>query len=495
MRHEHEHFAQIAGEHRNMRSAMSESEARALLGRIFALRLPHSWSSLDLKRFPVANYIIFRDALENTFEASREKLRVAKAFLRAHDIDPLFMMDEEGGRVTQVSDFLPPAPSPRAISKTLLPEETGPLYTYTAKAIASLGIDMNLAPCLDVNTEPMNPIIASRSFGKTPKPVSLYGLTAFLSSRPHVALVGKHFPGHGMTTIDSHLALPVVNTSHAEMESTHLTPFIDACGVGIDGLMIGHCTYAALQSDKLPASVSKQIVNDLLRVKLGYRRLVVTDSLDMDAITASVAPDRASLLACEAGCDILLYTRYSQRFEKAFEALTKAMLHGRVSRSHVEGSLARRRAVLRRLKKRRTTPSVKEREGYLALRERVLRGAMSVTDPRKLLPIAPGRLNLVSTRPEIRARLRSRTEVVTEACSPSDQGGATLLLWLMEPLKLTYPLECLKNLVAQSGTSVIVTTYKPLIDLLPGCDISVLAYDSSPCTQNRILGRLFGRNR
>jgi hypothetical protein len=138
---------------------LNKSDAKLLVGRILACRLPADIGRLDLDRFPVANYIVFKDALGATFEASIAQIRAAKAALKARGLEPLFMMDEEGGRVTQVSDFFPPAPSSAAVARILKPGAARDLYAHMSEALAHLGIDVNLAPCVDVNTEPMNPII------------------------------------------------------------------------------------------------------------------------------------------------------------------------------------------------------------------------------------------------------------------------------------------------------------------------------------------------
>ncbi len=473
---------------------MNETQARQAVGQLFCLRFPTDWKAIDLKKYPVANYIVFRDVLDSTFEGSREKLAEARAGLREKGIEPLFMMDEEGGRVTQISDFFPPAPSPRAVAKTLLPEEIGPIYSHLAHHLCSLGIDINLAPCLDVNTESMNPIIGSRAFGRTAKSVSLYGLTAFMSSRPYTAMVGKHFPGHGMTDADSHLELPLVDTGLKDIESTHLPPFADACGMGIDGLMMSHCTYSALQDDKLPATLSHQVIGNVLRGRMGYRRLVITDSLDMDAVTRTTGPERASILAHKAGCDILLYTRYTPRFENSFDSFVAAFLSGQIERRRLDASLARRGALCKRMKSCGSRAASIDREAYDTLRDRVLSASVMINDRSKRLPLECDRLRLVSTHSEIRARIRPHVGSVSEACSPSDKEGGVLLLWLMEPLKLNYSLECMNSAITGSDISVLVTSYHSLAGQLSGCDVTITTLDTSPPTQDRILALLFGKH-
>jgi hypothetical protein len=125
------------------------------------------------------------------------------------------------------------------------------------------------------------------------------------------------------------------------------------------------------------------------------------------------------------------------------------------------------------------------------LRERVLAGSVRIKDRNKRLPLECDKIRLVSTHSEIRARIRSLGGSVSEACSPSDTGGGALLLWLMEPLKLTYSLECMKKAITGSDVAVLATSYNALAGLLPGCDVTITTLDTSPSTQDRILKILF----
>ena len=130
-------------------SVLNERDARLLLGRIFTMRLPRDIGELDLDRFPLGNYIVFRDALKASFEDSKQQIDAAKRKIRQHGVEPVFMMDEEGGRVTQISECFPSAPSAAAVSEQLEPAEARALYRHMSETLADLGIDINLAPCVD----------------------------------------------------------------------------------------------------------------------------------------------------------------------------------------------------------------------------------------------------------------------------------------------------------------------------------------------------------
>ena len=456
-----------------------------------ALRFPRSWDDLDLAHYPIANYIVFKDILGPSLEASAGILGQARLLLKDHGIDPVFMIDEEGGRVTQTSDFWESAPSPRAISKSITPEQAGRLYAEMSARLATLGIDINLFPCLDVNTEPMNPIIGTRSFGKTAETVSKYARVAIDESRLWVGCVGKHFPGHGMTRADSHTQRPVVHDDVKRLESVHLPPFKQAIDIGVDGIMVGHCLYTSLQTDDLPASLSKQVVRSILRGEMSYTGLVLTDSLDMKAVTEHVAPQRIGLLALEAGCDILLFTEYSPRFETVFNTLVDSILMGRLKPERLIQSETRRHKLLQRMKWLRASHSpLTEAYSDMLTAEVALR-SRRIEDPKGLLPLPRQGVTVVADPPAVWERLRDYADDLKEAADPAELGDRTLLMWLAEPRKLLRSLDDLRALISAAKISVLVTTYETLAENLSDCDAIIISDDSSPRAVKGILADLF----
>jgi beta-glucosidase-like glycosyl hydrolase len=472
---------------------MNQDEARRLIGQVFTARFPQSWSQVDLEHTPIANYIVFRDVLGPSLEASRRRMLEAKRILGSYAIEPLLMMDEEGGRVTQMSRFFASVPSPRAVAGSLTPAEAGRLYGQLAAYVAALGIDLNLAPCVDVNTERLNPIIGTRSFGKSPRTVMAYAGPAIHAMRAHLGCVAKHFPGHGMTSLDSHLALPVVDHHRDALEATHIAPFRDARELGADGIMVSHCHYRALQSDGLPASLSGQIVNDYLRKVLGFNGVVLTDSLDMLAVTGAVPADRAALLAIDAGCDILLYTEYSERFVLAFDTLVSALVEGTLREEQVRRAAARRNGLISRLRSRalRAGAAAFDEGAYGKLLETVRAKALKVSPRRGKLPVASRRVSLVSTSAATAEKMRKHIPDISLLPIASKVPGSTLILWLMEPLVLKQPLDALRAMIGRAETSVLVTTYASLADELGATDVRIISDDTSEYTEDRIIKLLF----
>lgn len=476
---------------------MNEEEARQTLGQVFALRFPCSWDSLNLKRFPVANYIIFRDALEPTFEASRDRIRDARAMLKSHGIEPVFMMDEEGGRVTQISDFFPSAPSPRAVAKNLTPDQAADLYAQLGAYLGQLGIDINLAPCLDVNTEILNPIIGTRAFAGDTATVTRFGERAIWAFRRSISCVAKHFPGHGMTRFDSHRSLPVVEDSREVLQDVHVAPFKDAVRWCPDGIMVSHCLYRSLEVEHLPASLSTQIVHDHLRVNLNYHGLVFTDSLDMSAITQNFSARSAAVRAFEATCDILLYTEMSERFESAFETLLDMLLMGKINKDHLARSVARRRAIFDRSRVIQEFKPLFDMGEYSPLAEAVRRASVRVDDSRGLLPLAPRDAVVLSTSSrsaeKIRQSVPAMVEVGDRRGDVPGPAGKTLVLWLAEPLSVRHSLDALLAMIRTARTSVLVTSYDAVAASLAECDVKIVTDDLSPLTEDSIVGRVFGR--
>lgn len=186
-------------------------------------------------------------------------------------------------------------------------------YAYEmGRAIASdskaLGVRQNLAPVADVNNNPLNPIINIRSFSEDKEIVSSYTISFIAGSKnERVITTAKHFPGHGNTQVDSHLDLPIINGTRSGLLQNELVPFVQSIKAGVQSIMIGHLYIPALQGEnKVPASLSKAIVTDLLQNEIHFDGLIVTDALNMNAVTKYYSVADAAIMAVRAGNDILL---------------------------------------------------------------------------------------------------------------------------------------------------------------------------------------------
>jgi beta-N-acetylhexosaminidase len=217
----------------------------------------------------------------------------------------LVCVDQEGGRVARFREpviRLPPMRTLAAARDTGLTHDAGRVLGSQLRAI---GINLDFAPVLDVNTNPKNPVIGDRAFGDTPDVVIEHAL-AFAEGLHEggVLSCGKHFPGHGDTDLDSHLALPTLRHDRARLDEVELRPF-RAAARRLPSMMTAHVVFEAVDAD-VPATMSRATISALLRKDVGFEGAVFSDDLEMKAVTERYSIEEAGVLAIEAGCDLLL---------------------------------------------------------------------------------------------------------------------------------------------------------------------------------------------
>jgi len=220
---------------------------------------------------------------------------------------PLFIsVDQEGGRVSRLKAPFSSFPQPSCLGKArseLLAQRFG---LALGQEMDAVGINMVYAPVLDVNTNPENPIIGTRALSDDPVWVTRLGKAVIKGIRKAGVLpVGKHFPGHGETDLDSHLELPCVNRDSNSLENIELRPFAEAFNHGLEVVMTAHVIYSAWDSE-LPATFSPYIQKNILREKLGFNGLVITDDLEMKAVEKHIPFGSISKLGSDAGVDLYL---------------------------------------------------------------------------------------------------------------------------------------------------------------------------------------------
>lgn len=243
--------------------------------------------------------------------------------IRAAFPDPtaaLVAVDQEGGRVARLGPPVLTLPPMRALGALANPALTERLFEGLGAQLHALGFNVNMAPVLDVDTNPDNPIIGDRSFGRGPAVVIEHGraVIAGLTSAG-IAACGKHFPGHGDTLLDSHLALPRLTHDLARLQRVELAPFA-ALASQLPTLMTAHVVFEALSPDT-PATLSPRIMTDLLRQELGFAGPVFSDDLEMKALADHHSVADAACGAIAAGCDALLICSEVERSLSARSAL------------------------------------------------------------------------------------------------------------------------------------------------------------------------------
>jgi len=258
---------------------------------------------------------------------------------RAARIPLLVAADLESGLATRTrgGTSFPGNMALGATGRELDAYEVGRVTALEGRAV---GIQLDFAPVVDVNNNPANPIINVRSFGEDPALVAQLGSAFVRGLREHGMLsTAKHFPGHGDTGTDSHLALPVITASRARMDTVELVPFRAALRAGADVVMAAHIAVPGLAGpDAPPASLSAFVLDTLLRGQMGFRGLVVTDALNMGAIVGRYGAARAGVLAFEAGADVLLMPVNAHA---TIDSLTAAVARGEVSEARLDSSVAR----------------------------------------------------------------------------------------------------------------------------------------------------------
>ncbi|HSR42538.1 MAG TPA: glycoside hydrolase family 3 protein, partial [Longimicrobiales bacterium] len=294
----------------------------------------------------------------------------------------------------------PPTMAFGAAGDERLAREYGRITGEEARAV---GIRLNFAPVLDVNSNPDNPVIATRSFGGDPELVARMGAAFVEGSRAvGVMATAKHFPGHGDTGVDSHLALPSVDADRTRLDTLELVPFQRAIDVGVDAVMTAHVALPAVLGEGAPpATLAPEVLTGLLREEMGFGGILVTDALTMGAISRTWGTSEAAVLALEAGADILLSPG---DVTGVVDAVVEAVRSGRVPESRV------RRSTRRILEAKARTGLHRDRlvdvdrvdavvgaAAHLALADTVAeRSMVLVRDRRRAVPFRPGTRRVVS---------------------------------------------------------------------------------------------------
>ncbi len=231
-------------------------------------------------------------------------------------------------------------PSNMGIGATRNPDLAYKMGLQIAKECKAMGIHQNYSPVMDVNNNPLNPIINVRAFGEDPELVSTMGDAMIKGLQDgNIIATAKHFPGHGDTDIDSHNDLPVINFGKDRLEKTELVPFRSAVNSGVMSVMIAHLAFPEIEKDvTVPASLSKSVVDGVLINQLGFKGLIVTDALNMQGITKHFSTEQVALMCVNAGIDLILMP---QGEELTISTIEKAVNSGTISVERIDASVTK----------------------------------------------------------------------------------------------------------------------------------------------------------
>jgi len=259
----------------------------------------HQW----LSEQSVAGLILFKRNIEDLAQTSA---LIASCMAHGDPALPILVcVDQEGGRVARFGEPVLRLPPMQTLAAAGDPQLTRDAAAVLGRQLRAIGINLDFAPVLDVDTNPRNPIIGDRAFGHEPDVVIEHAL-AFAGGLHDggVLSCGKHFPGHGDTDLDSHLALPALRHDRARLDEVELPPFRAAAN-RLPSMMTAHIVFEAVEAD-VPATMSRAAIGQILREELRFDGAVVSDDLEMKAITERYSIEEAGVLAIEAGCDVLL---------------------------------------------------------------------------------------------------------------------------------------------------------------------------------------------
>jgi beta-N-acetylhexosaminidase len=296
-----------------------------------------------LKRIVPGAVILFK----RNYESRGQLVALCAEIHRACNPPPLIAVDQEGGRVIRFGGPFLRLDAARTLARRHTPDEVRGLAEAMGRELRAAGIAIDFAPVLDVLTNPANEVIGDRGFGSSADRVTRYGL-AFMRGLADGGVIpcAKHFPGHGNVREDSHLELPVSRARRHSLREVHLRPFVAAIAAGAPIIMIAHLMVPVIDRYR-PASLSRRIIEGLLREQLGFDGVVASDDLQMEALREFGRLEERALAALEAGTDMLLVCKEIEAATTVFAAIERKRksdaIAARIS------TAARRIAKLRRL--------------------------------------------------------------------------------------------------------------------------------------------------
>ncbi|OMF21455.1 glycoside hydrolase family 3 [Paenibacillus sp. FSL H8-0548] len=293
-----------------------------------------------IDKYEVGGFILYKDNIIDA-DQTLKLLNQLKASNQMNDIPLWLSIDQEGGKVSRLPDEFTKIPSTADVGKANNTSYTSHIGQAIGEAVHALGFNMDFAPVLDINSNPKNPVIGNRAFGATPELVITHGIETMKAIQSkQVAAVVKHFPGHGDTSVDSHLDLPVVNKSLKELEAFELLPFAEAIQENADAIMIAHLLIPKID-ENYPASLSKELITDLLREKLNYNGVVMTDDMTMGGITEHYDVGEAAVMSVLAGSDIILIGHDYDTQISVLKALKENARDGVITKNQLDQSVYR----------------------------------------------------------------------------------------------------------------------------------------------------------
>ncbi len=460
----------------------------------------------------------------NVHSRNPQQIRDTLAELQRLSRIPLFIaIDQEGGAVNRLRAPFHEFPGNMALGATRNPDYAYQQAQAQARELLALGVNWNFAPVMDVNNNPDNPIIGVRSYGADPELVAQMG-TAAIRGYQETGLLAcaKHFPGHGDTSVDSHLALPVIPGDRHRLESVELVPFRAAIAAGVGAIMSTHILFPALDAER-PATISRTILTGLLREELGYDGLVITDCLEMKAIADTVGTAQGAVEALKAGADMVLIGHTLEVQRAAVRAIREAVESGDLPEERLNQAVSRVLSA-----KRRFLSALPPAEGepwlnpeHDALEQEIARASITVVKSApnegyrlrkdETLALVSAHHSLPRLAEEIRRYQPDVLVVQLHPALPDEQIREALQKmapaqqclvatsppepWSDTPIDQTKQAELVKALHQRFGERLVVVALREPYDIrrFPDVDNYLCTYGYRPCSLRALADALFGQ--
>ncbi len=473
-----------------------------------------------ISEYHVGGVILFARNVQSPQQVAALTKELQEIAIESGSLGLFIAIDQEGGRVARLTEDkgFTEFPSAMALTATGDPQNAYRVAAAMASEMRAVGINIDFAPDLDVNNNPVNPVIGIRSYSSDPARVVEYGLAFAKGLQENGVLAfGKHFPGHGDTGIDSHIDLPLVPHDRARLDLVELVPFKAAIEAEFAGIMSAHVTFPAIDATPgLAATFSRPVMTGLLREELGFKGLIATDSLEMGALTANGYPPQVGAqLALAAGVDLLLFNRDHEMHRQAFVNLMQLIKDGKILQEQLDVSVQRILLTKQRLgllgpfpvKADAATNSFKTAEHLALSRELAQKAIMVLRDPQRLIPlkhkIAPLMFEPAAVRDQVKYLALGST-VLTIDTQPSAiqiaevvraaQNGRTVIVPINDLNTNKDQLRLVQDLV-EAGNPVIVIAHRNPFDaaLLPESVTILISYGFNPPMREALADVLEGK--
>jgi beta-N-acetylhexosaminidase len=318
---------------------LERAVGRLIVGRVAGTALDNDTGKL-LQSGVVGGVCLFKNNVSDLEGLVRLIFDIRQA-IGASETEPHISADQEGGPVQRFDHVISPLPSLMALAATGDPEHVIATTKVSVEQLKLAGLSCVLSPNLDVFQTPINPVVATRSFGDDPEQVAELGALVLKTiTESGLLAMGKHFPGHGATKEDSHVGFATDHSSAESLWAKNIAPFKQCLDL-LPAILVGHMWIKAVDSEQIPASLSPKVITGILRQYLKFDRLIVCDDLLMKAITDQYGLAEAAVLSVEAGADQVLPCGTVEEMISVHKALLEAVKSGRISESRLESALAR----------------------------------------------------------------------------------------------------------------------------------------------------------